>query len=331
MRSPSAGLPAGLPFPRPPTYCPPLLVPGGPCLRARLCKSVALKQRTAVLPGGRLLRCPSGAPWLARSCPPASFTIPATQQNRTLLPSLSRVARYFQRRFMVEQRNLISLRARKGILLTILAVLNVLLLWQLPPLRWPYLWPTPLIYLLLGGVILILWLRERGYWSRMMSIRLAGLVLIFLSESYALHSLIIFWTHPTLTATLHAISVVWITAVLMLGIGNQFWRQDNRTAPPLPAELPEIAAVIPTYGEPVEILEPVVQSLVALDYPADRLRIYITDDGHRPEVEQLAARYHVVYHRGAKKDAKAGNLNSCLPLIHELQPGCDLVFTEDAD
>ena len=225
----------------------------------------------------------------------------------------------------------ISLRMQKLILLLVAAGANLLLLWQFSPQRWPYLWPQPLIFILLGVVLALVWLRAQGYWNKTLAIRLAGGFLLFLSEAYAWHSLTIAWEQPTLTALLHALAVVWITGVLTLGIVNQFWPRDNRVPPPPPDDLPEVAAVIPTYGEPVEVLEPVVRSLVALDYPAGKLRVYITDDGHRSEVEQLAARYNVVYHRGAKKDAKAGNLNSCLPLIHTLQPACDLIFTEDAD
>ena len=225
----------------------------------------------------------------------------------------------------------ISLRVRKLVVLMGMGLLNLFLLWQFSPQRWPYLWPTPMIYIVLGVVLALVVLRAQGYWRKLLAIRLAGAFLLFLSEAYALHSITIAWSHPTVTSILHLIGVVWITGVLSLGIANQFWPRDNRVAPPRAADLPEVAAVIPTYGEPIEVLEPVVQSLVALDYPTEKLRIYITDDGHRPEVEQLAARYHVIYHRGAQKDAKAGNLNSCLPLIHEQQPGCDLIFTEDAD
>ena len=225
----------------------------------------------------------------------------------------------------------LSLRTRKGIVVLGAILLNALLLWQFSPNRWPYLWPKPGIYIVLGVVLALFWLREQGYWNKTFAIRLAGAFLIFLSESYTWHSLTIVWTHFSLIALLHAFVVLWITAVITLGVINQLWPRDSRVAPPLPAELPSVAAVIPTYGEPIEVLEPVVRSLVALDYPAAKLRIYITDDGHRAEVEQLAARYRVIYHPGAKKDAKAGNLNSCLPLIHEQQPDCDLILTEDAD
>ena len=58
--------------------------------------------------------------------------------------------------------------------------------------------------------------------------------------------------------------------------------------------------------------------------------MYISDDGRRPEIEQLAERYNVIYNPGPQRDAKAGNLNSCLQLIHTMQPNCNLMLTQDA-
>ncbi len=224
----------------------------------------------------------------------------------------------------------ISLRARKSILAILLVALDIFLLTFFWPGTWPYLWPQPAIFIILGAVLVLLGLRKEGYWNKAFSIRCAGGFLLFLSQAYAWHSLTIAGTHFTAVAVLHAVVVVWIGGVITLGVVNQFWPRSNQT-PPKASKWPEIAAVIPTYGEPVAVLEPVVRSLTALDYPSSKLQIYISDDGHRPEVEQLAASYGVHYHPGARRDAKAGNLNSCLPLIHELQPACDLILTQDAD
>ncbi|HET7081781.1 MAG TPA: glycosyltransferase [Chloroflexia bacterium] len=223
------------------------------------------------------------------------------------------------------------LRTQKIIATVVVAFLNALLLWQFFPTRWPYLWPSPALPIILGGILVLVWLRQQGYWNKTLAIRVAGAVLLFLSEAYAWHTLTIAWAHPTLVAILQAVTVLWVSGVIALGVLNQLWPRDNQVAPPLPAALPEVAVVIPTYGEPVAVLEPVLKSLLALDYPRAKLQIYISDDGHRAEVLHLAARYHVHYHLGAQRDAKAGNLNSCLPLIHELQPACDLILTQDAD
>ena len=219
----------------------------------------------------------------------------------------------------------------KGILLSLLIVgLDIFLLWQFPPQRWPYLWPQPAISIVLGAVLLIHWLQQRGHWTRLRKLRVAGCALLFLSQVYVLHSIQMLWQQPSPVAALHAFAITWISLMIGLNIINQLQPRSS-TPPPLPDPAPAVAAVIPTYGEPLRVLEPTLRSLCALAYPAQKLHVYISDDGHRPEVARLAERYGVHYNRGAQRDAKAGNLNSCLPLIHQTQPDCDIILTQDAD
>lgn len=227
--------------------------------------------------------------------------------------------------------NLLQTRFGKALVIGGIVVVNVLALLLFSPTRWPYLWPQPIISLMIVLVLAILWLRMVGLWTKHVQLLLAGSMVVFLSQVYALHSLQLAIHYPSFISLLHLMVVLWMTAVISLGAINQFKPRDHREAAPLPDELPEVAVVVPTYGEPIEILEPVVCSLTNLDYPKEKLRVYVTDDGHRREVAQLAARYGAIYHLGAQKDAKAGNLNSCLPIIHRHQPACDLILTEDAD
>jgi cellulose synthase (UDP-forming) len=88
---------------------------------------------------------------------------------------------------------------------------------------------------------------------------------------------------------------------------------------------------VPTYGEPYEILEKTIVHLKKLDYPADRLYILISDDSHRDEIRRLAELHQVHYNPGARKDAKAGNLNSALEYLDEHFPQATLILTQDAD
>jgi cellulose synthase/poly-beta-1,6-N-acetylglucosamine synthase-like glycosyltransferase/transcriptional regulator with XRE-family HTH domain len=222
-------------------------------------------------------------------------------------------------------------RLSKAVTVLAIVILNVVLIYQGLPLRLEYL--TPQLALPVGVIIITLafWLRQRDVQTKAAQIRVIGAIIFFLCECYAVQSLYLAWTYPAFTAIIHALAVVWNTFAVSLGVFNQFLPRDRRVARRLPAVLPEVAAVIPTYGEPIEVLEPVLRTLVDLDYPAEKLRVYISDDGRRPEIEQLAARYNVIYNTGPQRDAKAGNLNSCLQLIHTMQPNCDLVLTQDAD
>ena len=207
--------------------------------------------------------------------------------------------------------------------------LNYLLLTRLHTLIWPYLWPQPAIYLLVGLLVAALWVPElvRGPWT----LRIIGPLMIFIGQSYLVHSYQSLLAAPSLPAALHFVGFLGTLLVMSLSFVNQMAPRNNKMAPPLPASLPYVAAVIPTYGEPVAILERTVVSLKALDYPRERPHIVISDDGHREEVRRLAEAHGVAYSPGAQRDAKAGNLNSALVYLEQAFPQATLVLTQDAD
>ncbi|MBT3073516.1 MULTISPECIES: glycosyltransferase family 2 protein [Streptomyces] len=82
-----------------------------------------------------------------------------------------------------------------------------------------------------------------------------------------------------------------------------------------PAELPTVDLYLPTCGEPLPVLDNAYRAVAALDWPG-ALTVWVLDDGDRPEVGGLAARYGYTYvvrpDRGHLK--KAGNLNHALTL-----------------
>ncbi|MFC8724972.1 glycosyltransferase family 2 protein [Streptomyces bacillaris] len=82
-----------------------------------------------------------------------------------------------------------------------------------------------------------------------------------------------------------------------------------------PAELPTVDLYLPTCGEPLPVLDNAYRAVAALDWPG-ALTVWVLDDGDRPEVGELAARYGytcvVRPDRGHLK--KAGNLNHALTL-----------------
>lgn len=76
---------------------------------------------------------------------------------------------------------------------------------------------------------------------------------------------------------------------------------------------PTVDVFIPTYNEPVSVLRPTVLGALALDWPADKLRVYILDDGRREEMRAFAESVGVAYRiRPDNHHAKAGNLNHAL-------------------
>ncbi len=105
--------------------------------------------------------------------------------------------------------------------------------------------------------------------------------------------------------------------VLMLGYVQVAWPLPPA---PLPADIrqwPTVDVLIPTYNEDLALVRHTVYAAMGLDWPADKLRIHILDDGKREEFRAFAERTGVNYiTRADNRHAKAGNLNHALTLIN---------------
>ncbi len=106
--------------------------------------------------------------------------------------------------------------------------------------------------------------------------------------------------------------------VLILGYIQTCWPL-GRKPKPLPRDIslwPSVDLLIPTYNEDLSIVRGTVYAAMGLDWPADKLNIYILDDGKRESFRQFAAEVGVGYiARTDNRHAKAGNLNHALTLI----------------
>ncbi|MEA5473094.1 cellulose synthase catalytic subunit [Synechococcus sp. CCY9201] len=82
---------------------------------------------------------------------------------------------------------------------------------------------------------------------------------------------------------------------------------------------------VPTYGEPLGLVERCLRGCLAMDYPIKT--VWLLDDAACPELELLCRRLGCLYlSRGERLHAKAGNLNHAL-----LHSSGDLVAVFDAD
>ncbi|WP_420645276.1 glycosyltransferase [Candidatus Leptofilum sp.] len=194
---------------------------------------------------------------------------------------------------------------------------------------WPYLWPQPGIYIIVGFIVFALWFPElfSGIWA----LRATGILMVFVGECYLLHSLQVTIDEFSFITALHFFGTFGTFLVMLLSFLNQLRSKNNKLPRPLPGELPYVAAVIPTYGEPLNILQDTLLSLKQLNYPKEKLFIVISDDGHRKQVEALTKEHGVAYNLGPQKNAKAGNLNSALEFLNREFPQASLVLTQDAD
>jgi cellulose synthase (UDP-forming) len=88
---------------------------------------------------------------------------------------------------------------------------------------------------------------------------------------------------------------------------ERLWRARD------PATLPAVDAWVATYNEERPILERTILGLKQLDWPPDKLTIFVLDDGRREWLRDLCAVHGVTYvTRPDHRDRKAGNHNYAL-------------------
>ncbi len=193
--------------------------------------------------------------------------------------------------------------------------------------------------LLSGGVLLVLLLIRRtqsrlGDFSRMAVIVLGG----YLSLRY--------WMFRT-TDTISYTGFWDFTLLLLLYLAETYGILTHlvglfvnvvpirRQSPPLPADAdlwPTVDVLVPTYNEPVELVNITLTACIQLDYPRDKINVFVLDDGgttekrHSPDparaafargraqqLKETAAALGVRYlTRENNVHAKAGNINAAL-------------------
>lgn len=103
--------------------------------------------------------------------------------------------------------------------------------------------------------------------------------------------------------------------VLVLGYVQTAWPLKRSTAN-LPDDRklwPTVDVFITVYNEPLKVLKTTVLAALSLDWPKDKLRIYVLDDGRREDIRSLTQAVGVNYvTRATNEHAKAGNLNNGL-------------------
>lgn len=90
-------------------------------------------------------------------------------------------------------------------------------------------------------------------------------------------------------------------------------RHEARLRAADPASLPHVDVFIATYNEPPEVLEKTITGAMALDWPKDRITLWVLDDGRRNWLRRIVqdrgARYMT---RPDNAGAKAGNINAAI-------------------
>src|SRR5580704_16905261 len=105
---------------------------------------------------------------------------------------------------------------------------------------------------------------------------------------------------------------------LFLGYLQTLWPL-RRTPVPLPddpAQWPAVDLLIPTYNEPLSVVKYTALAAMNIDWPSDKLNVYILDDGKRDEFRKFAEEAGIGYMTRDNNDhANAGNINRALARV----------------
>ncbi len=103
--------------------------------------------------------------------------------------------------------------------------------------------------------------------------------------------------------------------VLVLGYVQTVWPL-NRKPMPLPDDpdtWPTVDVYVPTYNEPMSVVRATVLAALQMDWPRDKMRVWLLDDGRREEFKLFAEACGCGYiTRKNNAHAKAGNLNNAM-------------------
>lgn len=183
----------------------------------------------------------------------------------------------------------------------------------------PFTWPGQLLFLI-------------SVWSASMFVRripgnLPALILIALSMLAsgrygwwrATHTIPVDAGWETFFAIGLFLAELYTGIILLLGYLQTAWPLKRQILT-LPADTqlwPTVDVFIPTYNEPLNVVKPTVLAATGIEWPSDKINIYILDDGKREEFKKFAEQAGVGYMiRPDNSHAKAGNLNHALKKTH---------------
>ncbi len=190
------------------------------------------------------------------------------------------------------------------------------------PLTWPQQVVCGLLFLLIGIAVA----RSSDSYVVTLTLLLMSLFCTFRYGYWRLSTMAEFFRDPSnkwgvidvifmfllLSAELYAF------VVMALGYFQTIWplRRAPVALPNEANEWPHIDVLVPTYNEPLEVVRYTVLGALNLDWPADKLHIYLLDDGRRKEFEEFAREAGVDYKiRDNNRHAKAGNINAALKTL----------------
>jgi cellulose synthase (UDP-forming) len=189
----------------------------------------------------------------------------------------------------------------------------------------PLAWKEQAIF----GAILILFAVLLNSASRSLAVTMMLMTFsVFSTLRYGYWRVMQTWEGITSAGHMHR----WDNAFVLLLLGAEFFafftlllgyfqtlRPLKRPPLPLagnPADWPTVDVLVPTYNEPLHVVQATVFAALAMDYPVELMRVLLLDDGRRAEFRNFAAQVGVEYvTRDNNAHAKAGNINHALQRV----------------
>lgn len=200
-----------------------------------------------------------------------------------------------------------------GFLLAIGFVLYILCITQ------PFSLEEQVIFLLILGVIAVTLFQAQTRFTLLMLI----VISVIVSSRY------VWWRYSETLNPNSYMSVVftWLLIiaetyafiVMLLGYFQVCWVLDRKPAslPKDQALWPTVDIFIPTYNEPLDVVKPTVYAALSVDWPKEKLNVYVLDDGSRKEFKDFACEIGAGYiERERHNHAKAGNINHAMGLTN---------------
>jgi cellulose synthase (UDP-forming) len=188
-------------------------------------------------------------------------------------------------------------------------------------------WPQQIVLGILT-VALVIWMdRSSGSYLVTLTLMLASMFSTFRYGFWRVSTTLKFFLDPgsawnvldAFFICLLLFAEIYAFVVLFLGYFQTLWPL-RRTPVSLPDEITEWPAVdllIPTYNEPLSVVKYTALAALNIDWPSDRLNVYLLDDGKREEFRQFAADAGIGYRtRDDNQHAKAGNINHALAQLN---------------
>jgi cellulose synthase (UDP-forming) len=175
-----------------------------------------------------------------------------------------------------------------------------------------------------GGLIAAALLLDRISHSHVVTLGLIAISL-FSTLRYGCFRVTQTWEGITSSGHLYQWDTIFVLVLLLaefyafvtLALGYfQTLRPLKRRPVPLagdPHTWPTVDVFVPTYNEPLSVVRATVLGALALDYPADKIKVFVLDDGRRKEFHDFASHVGAGYiTRNNNTHAKAGNINHAL-------------------